>query len=143
MSKEEFLRGEVPLFFSGNNVPRIKVYESEYDKNKVFSNLAMSFKKPSINSSSFIDYFNYVDSFSKARTQLEQILNNDTFSTPKPTSLIKFLIKLVNNKNARVLDFFAGSYVIIVSVVKSLIKSRVLVLLQNIKTLKNSNLCVV
>ncbi|TNK94783.1 hypothetical protein C4M95_04570, partial [Mycoplasmopsis pullorum] len=89
------------------------------------------------------DYFNYVDSFSKARTQLEQILNNDTFSTPKPTSLIKFLIKLVNNKNARVLDFFAGSYVIIVSVVKSLIKSRVLVLLQNIKTLKNSNLCVV
>ncbi|TNK94547.1 hypothetical protein C4M95_04780, partial [Mycoplasmopsis pullorum] len=73
------MRGEVPLFFSGNNVPRIKVYESEYDKNKVFSNLAMSFKKPSINSSSFIDYFNYVDSFSKARTQLEQILNNDTF----------------------------------------------------------------
>ncbi|VEU58325.1 site-specific DNA-methyltransferase [Mycoplasmopsis gallinacea] len=112
-SKEEFLKGEVPLFFSGNNVPRIKVYENEYDKNKVFSNLAMSFEKPSINdfekSSSFIDYFNYVDSFSKARKQLEQILNNDTFSTPKPTSLIKFLIKLVNNKNARVLDFFAGS----------------------------------
>lgn len=41
------------------------------------------------------------------------------------------------------LDHAGGSYVIIVLVVKSLLKSRVLVLLQNIKTLKNSNLCVV
>ncbi len=36
-----------------------------------------------------------------------------------------------------------GSYVIIVLVVKSLIKSRVLVLLQKIKTIKINNLCFV
>lgn len=43
----------------------------------------------------------------------------------------------------KVLDPCCGSYVIIMTVVKSLIKSKVLVLLQNIKTLKSSNLCVV
>ena len=41
------------------------------------------------------------------------------------------------------LEFPAGAYVIIVLVVKSLIKSRVLVLLQKIKALKINNLCVV
>ncbi len=46
-------------------------------------------------------------------------------------------------KNSVIPLTLEGSYVIIMTVVKSLIKSRVLVLLQNIKTLKNSNLCVV
>ena len=40
-------------------------------------------------------------------------------------------------------DSAGGSCIIIVLVVKSLIKSMILVLLQNIKTLKNNNLCVV
>ncbi|MEA4333907.1 site-specific DNA-methyltransferase [Mycoplasma sp. 1232] len=36
-------------------------------------------------------------------------LNKVPFNYPKPTSLIEYLIKLHPNKNARILDFFAGS----------------------------------
>ncbi|MDO4702144.1 MAG: replication initiator protein A [Erysipelotrichaceae bacterium] len=50
----------------------------------------------------------------------------------------KTAVKILNE-----LDSTSGSYVIIVLVVKSLIKSRFLVLLPKIKTLKMNNLCVV
>lgn len=65
-----------------------------------------------------------------------------------PTDLSKLLIDLITAKkdipdNPYIYDPTCGYYVIIMTVVKSLIKSRVLVLLQNIKTLKNNNLCVV
>lgn len=40
--------------------------------------------------------------------ELESILNSKLFSFPKPVSLCKFLINLIN-KNSIVLDFFAGS----------------------------------
>ena len=36
-------------------------------------------------------------------------LNIDEFEFPKPSNLIKFLLKLISNKNCFVLDFFAGS----------------------------------
>ncbi|MBN3534576.1 site-specific DNA-methyltransferase [Mycoplasma procyoni] len=44
-------------------------------------------------------------------TELISIVNNSNFNFPKPVSLIKYLIKMIlyNNKNSRVLDFFAGS----------------------------------
>lgn len=43
--------------------------------------------------------------------QLINILENNSFGYPKPTNLIKYLIKTVTqfNKNAHVLDFFAGT----------------------------------
>jgi len=41
--------------------------------------------------------------------ELQSILNETSFSYPKPTSLIKYLIQVTNNPNAIVLDFFAGS----------------------------------
>nr|WP_233262763.1 site-specific DNA-methyltransferase [Mycoplasma sp. NEAQ87857] len=41
--------------------------------------------------------------------EIKQIFDDKIFSYPKPVSAIKALIKMVNNKNARVLDFFAGS----------------------------------
>ncbi|WP_087118380.1 site-specific DNA-methyltransferase [Ligilactobacillus salivarius] len=42
--------------------------------------------------------------------ELEELLGNSkVFDTPKPSSLIKFILKIINNKNAIVLDFFAGS----------------------------------
>ncbi|MGZ9756747.1 site-specific DNA-methyltransferase [Mycoplasma sp. 4423] len=44
-----------------------------------------------------------------ASNELENILNKNTFETPKPSELIKFLIKITRNKNSRVLDFYAGS----------------------------------
>ncbi|ENY69293.1 Type III restriction modification system N6-adenine DNA methyltransferase subunit, Mod [Metamycoplasma auris 15026] len=40
---------------------------------------------------------------------LISILNNTDFETPKPLQLLKFLINLNPKRNARVLDFYAGS----------------------------------
>ncbi|MCV3754361.1 site-specific DNA-methyltransferase, partial [Ureaplasma zalophigenitalium] len=46
---------------------------------------------------------------SAGKRMLISILNNKDFSFPKPYQLIKYLINLITNKNARILDFFAGS----------------------------------
>lgn len=46
---------------------------------------------------------------SKARSELKNILGKDCFNYPKPVNLIKYLIDRVDNPNAIVLDFFAGS----------------------------------
>ena len=46
----------------------------------------------------------------KASQELESIFSvKDLFSFPKPQILIKYLINRINNKNAIILDFFAGS----------------------------------
>lgn len=44
-----------------------------------------------------------------AKSELESVIGKSTFDTPKPLALIKFLLNLINNKNAIILDFFAGS----------------------------------
>lgn len=46
-----------------------------------------------------------------AGTELKKIFNTDVipFNNPKNTGLIKLLLSLIENKNALVLDFFAGS----------------------------------
>lgn len=44
-----------------------------------------------------------------AKKELTNIFKNSIFDYPKPTSLIKILMKIYNKKNAIVLDFFAGS----------------------------------
>ncbi|PZV99821.1 type III restriction enzyme/adenine-specific DNA-methyltransferase [Metamycoplasma auris] len=41
--------------------------------------------------------------------ELDNVIKGSQFKTVKPTSLIKFLINISNNKNARILDFYAGS----------------------------------
>ncbi len=47
---------------------------------------------------------------SKGTSELESILGQNEFNYPKPTSLIKYLIKLTNKSpNIEILDFFAGS----------------------------------
>lgn len=47
---------------------------------------------------------------SSGAEQLKQIFNiTNKFSNPKPSTLISFLIKFCPNKNATILDFFAGS----------------------------------
>lgn len=47
---------------------------------------------------------------SSGAEQLKQIFNiTNKFSNPKPSTLISFLIKFCTNKNATILDFFAGS----------------------------------
>ena len=44
-----------------------------------------------------------------AKKELTNIFKSSVFDYPKPTSLLKILMKIYNNKNAIVLDFFAGS----------------------------------
>lgn len=49
-----------------------------------------------------------IGSTTSGRKDLKNVLDND-FDYPKPISLIKRLLQLHTNKNAKVLDFFAGS----------------------------------
>ncbi|QBF34991.1 site-specific DNA-methyltransferase [Mycoplasmopsis phocirhinis] len=46
---------------------------------------------------------------SQTGTELLRKIIGNLFDYPKPVSLIKYLISKISNKNARVLDFFAGS----------------------------------
>lgn len=45
----------------------------------------------------------------QSNVELATIVGKGKFQNPKPTKLIKKLIELVDNKNAIILDFFAGS----------------------------------
>lgn len=45
----------------------------------------------------------------KGSQELQNILKQEIFTYPKPIGLIKFVSKLVPNKNATILDFFAGT----------------------------------
>lgn len=49
-----------------------------------------------------------IGSTTSGRKDLKNVLDND-FNYPKPISLIKRFLQLHTNKNAKVLDFFAGS----------------------------------
>ncbi|MCV3734561.1 site-specific DNA-methyltransferase, partial [Ureaplasma miroungigenitalium] len=46
---------------------------------------------------------------SDGTSELESICGKTNFTTIKPLSLIKLIVNILNNKNARILDFFAGS----------------------------------
>ena len=45
----------------------------------------------------------------KGSNELKDILPDEHFSYPKPTALIRFFLDLLDKKEAKVLDFFAGS----------------------------------
>lgn len=46
---------------------------------------------------------------SNGSEELLEIFNRDVFSNPKPTTLIKYLISMIDKKDSIILDFFAGS----------------------------------
>ncbi len=50
-----------------------------------------------------------IGSNASAKQELRDIFHKDIFNNPKPTTLVKYLIKLVGIKEGVVLDFFAGS----------------------------------
>lgn len=53
---------------------------------------------------------NYVSDYLAARSEVVSLFGGlSVFQYPKPTSLIKYFLKIIHDKNARVLDFFAGS----------------------------------
>ncbi len=45
----------------------------------------------------------------KGSNELKAILNQDIFTYPKPTELIRYILQLFHDKELSVLDFFAGS----------------------------------
>lgn len=50
-----------------------------------------------------------VGSTRDAMNELKELFNNAPFDTPKPTKLLQRMLDLTNDKNAIILDFFAGS----------------------------------
>lgn len=96
---DEFASGKVNLYFKGGNVPRLKIYKSEYNLNtRIESSI-----------------FKELGSITTAKSEIGKILgNDDLFDTPKPTKLIKHLLKISSSANQNeqpdiILDFFAGS----------------------------------
>ena len=77
---------------NGDGVPRLKVYQNE-EKEYYMGSILRGF-----------------GTSSSAKDELEEYFRDRTiFDTPKPTKLIKELIRATTNKNDIVLDFFAGS----------------------------------
>ncbi|URM52995.1 site-specific DNA-methyltransferase [Mycoplasma sp. SG1] len=91
-TKEEYENGSVNLYFKGNNVPRIKVYKSEYIQNKTPSSIISS---------------DIGGTLTTAKNDLKKLYIS--FDTPKPVKLIKYLLSISTKKSSLVLDFFAGS----------------------------------
>lgn len=99
-SYSEFINGEVDLYFKGGNVPRLKIYKSDYNAlSKIQASILSGF-----------------GSLTSAKTEIELLLGNkELFDTPKPVNLVKHLLKISTNTGGGggggdiVLDFFAGS----------------------------------
>lgn len=95
-SKEEFenLRNDNRISFpkNGDGVPRIKTFENE-EKDYYMESILRG-----------------VGTSSTAKDELLEIFGNrQIFDTPKPTKLIKELLRVASNKYSIILDFFAGS----------------------------------
>ncbi|EAK1189910.1 site-specific DNA-methyltransferase [Campylobacter upsaliensis] len=96
-SYSEFINGEVDLYFKDGNVPRLKIYKSDYSVlSKIQASILSGF-----------------GSLTSAKTEIELLLGNkELFDTPKPVNLVKHLLKISTNTGGGgdiVLDFFAGS----------------------------------
>lgn len=77
---------------NGDGVPRLKIFENE-EKEYYMDSILRS-----------------VGTSSSAKNEIENILGNrDAFDTPKPTKLLKELIRVSSNNESNILDFFAGS----------------------------------
>jgi len=79
---------------SGNNVPRYKRFLTEVQDGVIDKT---------------IWFAEDVGDNQEGKTEFKEILPNQTFATPKPTRLIKKIIKMVCNNNDIILDSFAGS----------------------------------
>ncbi|UWD34591.1 DNA methyltransferase [Mesomycoplasma molare] len=89
---DDYINNKIPLYFKGNNVPRLKIYKKDYE---LFSKVQSSIFKDK-------------GSITSAKKEIISIIEKDIFSTPKPLPLLKSIISFLT-KNARILDFFAGS----------------------------------
>ena len=92
-SYDEFINGKVSLYFKGGNVPRLKIYEKDYDKNTAIQS----------------SIFSNLGSITTAKTEIKKLFNAELFDTPKPLNLVKRILEISTNNNDIVLDFYAGS----------------------------------
>ncbi|MCH9664967.1 MAG: site-specific DNA-methyltransferase [Gammaproteobacteria bacterium] len=96
-NEEDYKAGKIPLIFKGGNVPRLKVYKSQYNiNNKTVSSLILD-----------------IATTTTGNNDLAKVISceakNIPFSNPKDSALIKYLLKIGSAKDSIVLDFFAGS----------------------------------
>ncbi|MCV3743699.1 site-specific DNA-methyltransferase [Ureaplasma sp. ES3154-GEN] len=95
-------------FDKKNNLYYWKAYRKIYQKVKFDNNKNEIIKRERGNNFNNIIFDNNITT-SAGKRNLISILNNKDFSFPKPHKLIMYLVNLIPNKNARVLDFFGGS----------------------------------
>ena len=89
------LIAENKIYFPSNAAPSLKRYLNQV--------------REGITPLSILSY-NEVGHTDLAAKELESIFNNKgVFDFPKPVKLIKWLLNRISNKNALILDFFAGS----------------------------------
>lgn len=95
LSKEEYkiALSENRIYFpkKGDGVPRYKIFKS--DKKETIQSSIISGVKTSIT----------------GKNEVKNILGYEAIKFPKPTDLIKRLIKISSNNESLILDFFAGS----------------------------------
>ncbi|VEU75437.1 type III restriction-modification system: methylase [Mycoplasmopsis maculosa] len=85
-----------------------KAYRKSYEKVKIDNKkLEIIPREEGNNFNNLINEGNITTSSGKR--MLINVLENKDFAFPKPIELLKIIINFKNNKNARVLDFFAGS----------------------------------
>ena len=97
-SKEKFaeLIRDNRIWFgnTGNNIPRVKRFLTEVSEGMISPTILLR---------------DMVGDNQEANQEITTILGKGKFSNPKPTRLIKRLIRLASNKNDLILDSFAGS----------------------------------
>jgi adenine-specific DNA-methyltransferase len=96
VDKDKFdkLRSDNRIYFpkDGDGIPRLKIFENE--EQEYFFDTIMD----------------EMGTFTDARAEIEEILGSkDIFETPKPSKMIKELIRSSTHKNDIILDSFAGS----------------------------------
>ena len=77
----------------GDGKPRYKLFLSEKKEEGALANT----------------WLDYTASNQEATREIKSFFGDLVFDTPKPTGLLKFCIELGGNKDALILDFFAGS----------------------------------
>ncbi|QQW89876.1 site-specific DNA-methyltransferase [Helicobacter pylori] len=94
-SYDEYISGKIDLFLKDDNVPRLKIYQSDYDANTAIMS----------------SIFTELGSITSAKDEVRKVLGLSVspFDTPKPEALLKRIIEISTQENDLVLDFFAGS----------------------------------
>jgi len=90
--------------FLNISIPAYRVFESE-DKEKALKKNGSEDPLKSV--STFLP--KEVGMNEDGNKEMVDLFGSKVFSFPKPTSLIKYFLELINDKNALILDFFAGS----------------------------------